>query len=343
MGSFDEAWKNYFKAPGRFADIVNVYCHGGRQVVKAEDVAEADAVQGKSARDTVRKIVSGQEIIICGIENQERLDPSMAWRVMGYDYEEYKKQVLRIKRENREKFKNHLINKKDVSTGEFLSKFLKTDRLWPVGTIVLYSGGKWTGPRSLWELCGLTQEGAKKMHIVNDYKLHVLEIREMSMDCIEQFVTDIKQVFKVLKLIRNKDKIIKELNSDEAYKTLDPDAKNLIRAYCGNRINKIINREEKVMSSVREDFELMLEDVREETRVEERKKMREEMESARKETESARKEASEQKEIFIKKIVLDSIEEKVSRDILESKLQKIFSLSAKEARDYVKKYGYRSA
>ena len=90
------------------------------------------------------------------------------------------------------------------------------------------------------------------------------------------------------------------------------------------------------MSSVREDFELMLEDVREETREEERKKMREEMESAR-------KEASEQKEIFIKKIVLDSIEEKVSRDILESKLQKIFSLSAKEARDYVKKYGYRSA
>ena len=57
-----------------------------------------------------------------------------------------------------------------------------------------------------------------------------------------------------MKLIRNKDKIIKELNSDDAYKTLDPDAKNLIRAYCGNRINKIINREEKVMSSVREDF-----------------------------------------------------------------------------------------
>ena len=111
MRSFDEAWKSYFSAPGRFADIVNVYCHGGRQVVKAEDVTEADAVQGKSARDTVRKIVSGQEIIICGIENQERLDPSMAWRVMGYDYEEYKKQVRRIKRENREKFKNHLIYK----------------------------------------------------------------------------------------------------------------------------------------------------------------------------------------------------------------------------------------
>ena len=33
------------KAPGRLADIVNVYCHGGRQVVKAEDVTEADAVR----------------------------------------------------------------------------------------------------------------------------------------------------------------------------------------------------------------------------------------------------------------------------------------------------------
>ena len=340
MKSFDEAWKSYFSAPGRFAGIVNVYCHGGRQVVKAEDVTEADAVQGKSARDTVRKIVSGQEIIICGIENQERLDPSMAWRVMGYDYEEYKKQVRRINRDNREKFKKRLISKNEVSKGEFLSKFLKTDKLLPVGTIVLYSGGKWTGPRSLWELCGLTRESAERLHIVNDHKLHILEIRELTPEYIERFVTDVKQVFKVLKYMRNKDKIISELKSDEAYKDLDTDAVSLIRAYCGRRVDKIINEEEEKMSSVTEDFELMLEDVREE----ERQKLRKEMENTRKEAcMEAETKALQQKETFIKGVVLDSLGEKVSRDSVVSKLQKIFSLSGEEALKYAKKYGYKTA
>ena len=65
-------------------------------------------------------------------------------------------------------------------------KFLKTDRLEPVGTIVIYSGGKWTAPRNLWELCGLSKSAGRRLKIVNNYPLHIIELTELTDKKLEQ-------------------------------------------------------------------------------------------------------------------------------------------------------------
>ena len=99
MSKIDEVWKKYFSDNRRVADLMNMFCYQGEQVVRPEDVTEADPVQGRFARDTVRKVVCGQKVMICGIESQETMDYSMAARIMGYDLREYEKQIKTIKDE----------------------------------------------------------------------------------------------------------------------------------------------------------------------------------------------------------------------------------------------------
>lgn len=76
-----------------------------------------------------------------------------------------------------------------------------------MGTIVIYSGGKWTGPKSLWELCGIDKKLGKRMRIVNDYPLHIIELTELTEDKLAQFRTDVSLVFSLLKNTGKRDKI----------------------------------------------------------------------------------------------------------------------------------------
>ena len=169
MSKFDEAWKDYFRDSSRFADIVNMFCYQGEQVVAPSDVKDADP-RGRFLRDMVRKVVCGHNIMICGIESQETIDYSLAARIMGYDHMEYEKQIKVIKKRNKDTF---AAEKKPAEPGEILYKFLKTDRLEPVGTIVIYSGGKWTGPKSLWELCGINKK-LGRLRIYDIYRTKIL-------------------------------------------------------------------------------------------------------------------------------------------------------------------------
>lgn len=262
MAKFDEAWKAFFSDNRRFADIMNMYCYQGEQVVKPEDVKEADTGQKVKVRDTVRKIVQGQKVMICGIENQEMLDHSLAARIMGYDHGDYEKQIRDIRRRNAQAFKEGY--KTDVP-GEMMYRFLKTDKLSPVGTIVIYSGGKWTAPRNLWELCGLTRSEGRRLKIVNNYPLHIIELTELSDENLEQFTTDIKQVFTLLKYSGKRDKIRKELENRKKYGQLSEDAGELISKYCRVDFKKYSDDKEAIlMGSVSENFQKIFKEEREE-------------------------------------------------------------------------------
>ena len=114
MSKFDEVWKDYFKESSRFADIVNMFCYQGEQVVAPKDVKEAKPGGGRFLRDTVRKVVCGHNIMICGIESRETIDYSLAARIMGYDHMEYEKQIKSIKK----KIKIHLQQKISRSNRE---------------------------------------------------------------------------------------------------------------------------------------------------------------------------------------------------------------------------------
>ena len=263
MSKFDEAWKDFFSDNRRFADIMNMFCFQGEQVIDPKDVKEADPGQGRFMRDTVRKVVRGHNVMICGIENQETLDHSLAARVMGYDHMEYEKQIKAIRKKNKEIFAE--AEKDHFESGELLYKFMKTDRLNPVGTIVIYSGGKWTGTRSLWELCGIDKKLGKRMRIVNDYPLHIIELTELTENKLEQFRTDVKQVFSLLKDIGKRDKINEVAERLEGSLRLPDDANRLIELYCGKKFGTD-EEEVKTVASIRENFEKMMERERDEAR-----------------------------------------------------------------------------
>ena len=319
MSRFDEAWKVYFSDNRRFADIMNMFCYHGEQVVSPEDVKEADSGQGRFMRDVVRKVVFGQKVMICGIENQEKLDYSLAARIMGYDHREYEKQIRKIKRRNKNTFEK---GGNYSDPGEYMYNFLKTDRLDPVGTIVIYSGGKWAGPKSLWELCGLDKTLGQRLRIVNDYPLHILEITELADEKLEQLRSDLRQVFSVLKNLGKRDKIKEVTERIGNDCRLTEDANELLKLYCGKDfLNDDEDEEVEKMPSIRENFERMMQRERDEAKEEVREEIREE----------AREEG-------IKVLVEDNIDEHVPEERIIAKLMKYFKLSKEDAGKYFEKF-----
>ena len=89
----------------------------------------------KKERDIVREVIIGKQrinLMICGVEEQTKVDYSMPLRVLSYDTLEYLSQARRIARSHKQK--------KDVKDAEYLSGFSKKDKLIPTLTIVVYAG-----------------------------------------------------------------------------------------------------------------------------------------------------------------------------------------------------------
>ncbi|MBR1770475.1 MAG: hypothetical protein IJ747_00420 [Lachnospiraceae bacterium] len=101
MGKHDVAAYEYLSQPKYFADLFNAKLFGGRQVVDSKKLMEADSrVRGneKSAqyRDIIKRLPNGTRFVVLAIENQDNIDYEMPWRIMGYDYAEYKRQIREI-------------------------------------------------------------------------------------------------------------------------------------------------------------------------------------------------------------------------------------------------------
>ena len=104
MANFDEAWKNYFSDPERFADIVNVCVYEGEEIVKPEDLENTSVHAQYKAEDNklheeerdVAKYWKKENIAIAmyGIENQIKIDKNMPFRMIGYDGASYRGQLL---------------------------------------------------------------------------------------------------------------------------------------------------------------------------------------------------------------------------------------------------------
>ena len=106
---------------------------------------------------------SGVEIALVGIENQEKADSDMVFRVMGYDYTSYRSQISS-----------------------------KCERRYPVISAVLYFG------RTPWEQpCTIKQaveipEGYEQA--VSDYKIHVVDVPRIPREIREQLTSDFRAV-----------------------------------------------------------------------------------------------------------------------------------------------------
>ena len=101
----DIAVKVFFRDNVHYASIINAVLFDGEQVISPDELEALDSEESgmilkrdqttvslERRRDIIKRaVVEGYEVIL-GLENQQYEDSSMALRVYGYDYLDYKKQ-----------------------------------------------------------------------------------------------------------------------------------------------------------------------------------------------------------------------------------------------------------
>jgi len=177
----DTVLKDYWRSNERFADFFNAVLFDGKQVIKPEELEDADTEgsfileHGENAetlqafRDNIKirkkSKAYGVEFVMLGMEHQEHIHYAMPMRVMGYDYSIYKKQYD----SNAQKYGTS----EGMDEDEYLSGMKRTDKFNPVITVVVYYGEKpWDGATSLHGMLAIPSEMEK---YVNDYKVLLVE------------------------------------------------------------------------------------------------------------------------------------------------------------------------
>ena len=187
MGRKDLSGREYLADPVRFADLLNALIFRGEQIVKPEDVQEADSRAGRKTRDMVRKVAFGTEFVIIGEENQETVDYSLPLRILESDFYNYKVQVNAIKKVTDLLIKTKAVEAKELNPGERLYRYPKETKIYPVVTIVLSNADHWDGPKRLKEMLALGKVPESLQGLVSDYRLNLIEIPKLSDEEIARF------------------------------------------------------------------------------------------------------------------------------------------------------------
>ena len=221
MGKSNAAVKNWISVKERFADFYNGTVFDGRQVVRAEELqeisGESDLIlrdkDGKAEelhryRDVIMRWKGKMDLVILAClacENQEKVHYAMPVRNMIYDGLAYIQQMKEI-------WEGHGKNKK-LTEDEFLSRFLKDDKVKPVVTLVFYYVEKeWDGSRSLYEMIdfgGEEEEQKNLKKFIPNYQINLVDVGRL--EKLDGFQTDLQVVFGMIKYKGSKYK--KEIQS----------------------------------------------------------------------------------------------------------------------------------
>ncbi len=178
MGTKDITEKHLEEYNDVFADIVNVLLFQGERLVQESQLENSitramykadDSQIHEIERDISKFWKEGKvNIALCGLENQTAVDVDMPIRVIGYDGQSYRSQLLK---------------KEDGKVSK---------ERYPVITLVLYFGMEpWDKARTLLE-CFDTPEHLKPY--VSDYRINVFEIAYLSEEQVNMFQSDFKIV-----------------------------------------------------------------------------------------------------------------------------------------------------
>ena len=175
----DTILKNFWRDNGHFADLFNAVFFNGEQVLKPQDLTEADtdvssmlkfnghAETVQKILDVVKKTAYGVDFVLWGLENQAKIHYAMPLRHMVGDAFSYMKEYDEIAAVNKKNGEFH-------SADEFLSGFKKTDRLHPVISLCVYYGeSEWDGPFSLKDMLEIPEK-IESQKLIN----HALELEQ---------------------------------------------------------------------------------------------------------------------------------------------------------------------
>ena len=202
----DTILKNFWRDNHHFADLFNAALFDGEQVLNPADLSEADtdvssflkfnghAETVQKVLDVVKKTAYGIDFVIWGLENQAKIHYAMPLRHMIGDGFSYLKEYQEIAAKNRK-------DKNFASSDEFLSNMKKTDRLHPMISFCVYYGeNPWDGPLCLMDMLEVPE---KIKPLVADYKMNLLELRTSG--SLQFHNQDVNTVFDISRSIYERD------------------------------------------------------------------------------------------------------------------------------------------
>ena len=249
MGNIDKLTTKFMNHNDVFADAFNFFIYNGEKIIDASTLKPMDSHilldifdwdKPKQSYKTVQKYrdVFKQAVIkyngeaayvLLGVENQTDIHYAMPVRNMIYDALSYAEQVSARGYYNKK-------NKTAKDGVEFLSGFLKTDKLIPVITLVVYFGvEKWDGPVSLHEMLDTNNDVVLKY--IQDYRINLIEPSGIKEEELELFTSDLKEVLTFIKFSNDSEKI-KEHYMDRGKVMIDNDAIRVIETVTNIKVPK---------------------------------------------------------------------------------------------------------
>lgn len=255
MAVKDTVTKEYMQDNEIFADAFNFLIYNGKQVINPASLKPLDTtsvvlpygedetpVPIQKYRDILKMVTAMEDdnaaYLLLGIENQSEIHYAMPVRNMLYDSMQYISQVEEASKSHRK------ANAIPDTRAEFLSGFHKTDKLLPVITLTIYFGAdKWTAPKSLHEMLDVRDDNIMKF--VSDYQLNIIAPAEISDEDFGKFHTELNQALKFVKYSKDKDKLRKVVNEDEAYKRVSRKTVNMLNVVTSSKF-KYTDGEERI-------------------------------------------------------------------------------------------------
>lgn len=248
LGVKDTVTTKYMRQNEIFADAFNYFVYGGEQVINPEsleelDTCEVDVPYGgekgakqpvQRTRDVIKSVIAMMDkrtaYLLLAIENQSNIYYAMSVKNMVYDALQYAKQVEAA-------VASHKVSGdyKGADSDEYLSGFMKEDRLLPVVTLVIYFDSKeWSGPLSIHDM--FDKRDARVLALVPDYKINLLAPASIEDGDFGKFQSSLKEVLSFIKYARDKDELKKVLDADESFRHLGREEVDVLNACVGAKI-----------------------------------------------------------------------------------------------------------
>ncbi len=232
MGVKDTVTAKYMRQNNVFADAFNYFVYEGEQVIDPNSLEELDTREievpyggeegaeqpVQRTRDVIKSVTAMTDqktaYLVLAVENQSNVHYAMAVKNMVYDSLQYAKQVEKAVASHKKSG-----DYKAADSDEFLSGFMKEDRLMPVITLVIYFDSKvWDGPMSIHEM--FNESNRRVLALVPDYKINLIAPASIEDSDFEKFSSTLREVLSFIKYSRDAKKLEETINSNEEFRHL---------------------------------------------------------------------------------------------------------------------------
>jgi len=261
LGVKDTVTAKYMRQNNVFADAFNYFVYEGEQVIDPNSLEELDTREievpyggeegaeqpVQRTRDVIKSVTAMTDqktaYLVLAVENQSNVHYAMAVKNMVYDALQYAKQVEKAVASHRTSG-----DYKTADSDEFLSGFMKEDRLMPVITLVIYFDYKvWDGPMSIHDM--FNESDSRVLALVPDYKINLIAPASIEDSDFEKFSSTLREVLSFIKYSGNAKKLEETINSNDKFRHLGRTEVDVLNACIS--ANLIMKQDEEVLDVCR--------------------------------------------------------------------------------------------